>query len=208
MVSEKYGNNIVFIKWGPGVGSAIVVDNKLYEGNQHNAAEIGHYIIEPDGLKCRCGRHGCLETRVSMFALCDRIKEIYSKENTPVLYEETAGDKNLITRELLTSWVENEGNGYITRMDKTISEILVGAIERMARVAVNVLTILAPDCTIVFGSMFENTSIYKLFIQYCTKYDENYTDKLISRSHLRDKMAYIGGTALIASTYFFESKNL
>ena len=98
-----------------------------------------------------------------MFALCDRIKEIYSKENTPVLYEETAGDKNLITRELLTSWVENEGNGYITRMDKTISEILVGAIERMARVAVNVLTILAPDCTIVFGSMFENTSIYKLF---------------------------------------------
>ena len=178
----KYGNNIVFIKWGPGVGSAIVVDNKLYEGNQHNAAEIGHYIIEPDGLKCRCGRHGCLETRVSMFALCDRIKEIYSKENTPVL--------------------------YITRMDKTISEILVGAIERMARVAVNVLTILAPDCTIVFGSMFENTSIYKLFIQYCTKYDENYTDKLISRSHLSDKMAYIGGTALIASTYFFESKNL
>lgn len=204
----KYGNNIVFIKWGPGVGSAIVVDNKLYEGNQHNAAEIGHYIIEPDGLKCRCGRHGCLETRVSMFALCDRIKEIYSKENTPVLYEETAGDKNLITRELLTSWVENEGNGYITRMDKTISEILVGAIERMARVAVNVLTILAPDYTIVFGSMFENTSIYKLFIQYCTKYDENYTDKLISRSHLSDKMAYIGGTALIASTYFFESKNL
>ena len=64
-----------------------------------------------------------------MFALCDRIKEIYSKENTPVLYEETAGDKNLITRELLTSWVENEGNGYITRMDQTISEILVGAIE-------------------------------------------------------------------------------
>lgn len=55
----------------------------------------------------------------------------------------------------MTSWVENEGNGYITRMDKTISEILVGAIERMARVAVNVLTILAPDCTIVFGSMFE-----------------------------------------------------
>ena len=196
------------VKAFAGVGSAIVVDNKLYEGNQHNAAEIGHYIIEPDGLKCRCGRHGCLETRVSMFALCDRIKEIYSKENTPVLYEETAGDKNLITRELLTSWVENEGNGYITRMDKTISEILVGAIERMARVAVNVLTILAPDCTIVFGSMFENTSIYKLFIQYCTKYDENYTDKLISRSHLSDKMAYIGGTALIASTYFFESKNL
>ncbi|MFR7671625.1 hypothetical protein [Ruminococcus sp.] len=30
--------------------------------------------MEPDGLKCRCGRHGCLETRVSMFALCDSHK--------------------------------------------------------------------------------------------------------------------------------------
>ena len=50
--------------------------------------------------------------------------DVYKRQ---VLYEETAGDKNLITRELLTSWVENEGNGYITRMDKTISEILVGA---------------------------------------------------------------------------------
>lgn len=203
----KHGDNILFIKWGPGVGSAIVIGNELYEGFQHNAAEIGHYIIEPDGLPCRCGRHGCLETRVSMFALTDRIKEVYSKENTPILYAETAGDKEKITRELLTGWVENEESGYITNMDQAVADIMIGAIERIARVAVNVLTILAPDCTIVFGSMLENSKIYRTFMEYCKKYDENYTDEYICRSRLSNRINYIGGTALIARTYFFDSSS-
>ncbi len=201
----KHGDNILFIKWGPGVGSAIVVGNELYEGFMHKAAEIGHYIIEPDGLKCRCGRHGCLETRVSMTAMTDHIKEVYSKENTPILYAETAGDKEQITKELLTGWALNEESGYITNMDQAVSDLLFGAIERIARVAVNVMTILAPDCTIVFGSMLENSQIYKIFMDYCKKYDENYTDEYIRRSHLCDRINYIGGTALIARTYFFDS---
>ncbi len=201
----KQGDNVLFIKWGPGVGSAIVIGNQLYEGYHHNAAEIGHYIVEPDGLPCRCGRRGCLETRVSMFALTERIKEVYSKEKTPVLYQETDGDKEKITKELLTRWAEEENNSYLAKMDGVVADIMVGAIERMARVAVNVMTILAPDCAIVFGLMMENDLFYRTFMEYCRKYDENYTDGYIRRSMLSEKINYIGGTALIAHTYFFES---
>lgn len=201
----KQGDNILFIKWGPGVGSAIVIGNELYEGYHHNAAEIGHYIVEPNGLQCRCGRRGCLETRVSMFALTERIREVYSQQDTPVLYKETAGDKEKITRELLTRWVEEENNSYLAKMDAVVVDIMLGAIERMARVAVNVMTILAPDCAIVFGSMMENSRVYRTFMEYCQRYDENYTDGYIHRSVLSDKINYIGGTALIARTYFFES---
>lgn len=104
----KSGDNMLFIKWGPGVGSAIVIGNELYEGFKHNAAEIGHYIVEPDGIECRCGRRGCLETRVSVDALSARIQQEYSKDNTPVLYELTGGDSQKITRELITEWAESE----------------------------------------------------------------------------------------------------
>ena len=203
----KNGDNILFIKWGPGVGSAIVIGNELYEGTRHNAAEIGHYIVEPNGMQCRCGRRGCLETRVSMSAVTERIKDIYSKEDTPVLYEETSGDKTRITRDLLADWVENSKDSYITRMDSKVADIMYGAIERMARAAVNVMTILAPDCTIVFGSMLEDDQIYSMFMKYCMEYDENYTDEYIRRSDLSDKINYIGGIALIARTYFFDLNN-
>lgn len=201
----KSGDNMLFIKWGPGVGSAIVIGNELYEGYKHNAAEIGHYIVEPNGIKCRCGRHGCLETRVSISALAERLKNEYSEERTPELYKLTNGDREKITRQLITEWAELGEEGYFAQMDSVVENIMSGAVERMARVAVNVMTILAPEHTIVFGPMLENTHIYRLFMEYCREYDEHYTDEYIHRSKLSKKISYIGGTALIARTYFFEN---
>ena len=202
----KSGDNMLFIKWGPGVGSAIVIGNELYEGFHHNAAEIGHYIIEPQGIECRCGRRGCLETRVSADALAKRIRKEYSIEKTPILYELTKGDSHKITRELIMEWAESEEqDNYLIHMDQVVADIMSGAVERIARVAVNVMTILAPDHTVLFGSMLENNQIYTLFMQFCRKYDETYTDEYIHRSELSKKISYIGGTALIARNCFFEN---
>lgn len=60
---------VLFLKWGPGIGSAIASDGRIVAGNDAGVAEIGHYIIRKDGVKCRCGRYGCLETEVSSMAL-------------------------------------------------------------------------------------------------------------------------------------------
>ena len=62
--------NLVLIKAGRGVGAGIVLDRKLYYGDGFGAGEIGHVrVVEEDGELCRCGRHGCLETVVSVRAL-------------------------------------------------------------------------------------------------------------------------------------------
>lgn len=202
----KTGDNMLFIKWGPGVGSAIVIGNELYEGLHHNAAEIGHYIVEPNGLECRCGRRGCLETRVSVDAIAKRIQQEFSKENTPLLYKLTEGDVKKVTRELIIEWVESvEADNYLNHMDPAVAEIISGAVERIARVAVNTMTILAPDHTILFGPMLENDQIYKLFMEFCRKYDRHYTDEYIHQSELSKKITYIGGTALVARNCFFEN---
>lgn len=52
----------IFFKWGPGVGSALFEGGSVMSGDAGNVAEIGHYIVDPGGVKCRCGRYGCLET--------------------------------------------------------------------------------------------------------------------------------------------------
>ena len=56
-----------------------------------------------------------------------------------------------------------------------------------------------------YDSWLENNQIYNLFMQFCKKYDEHYTDEYIHRSELSKKISYIGGTALIARTCFFEN---
>lgn len=200
----KTGNNLLFVKWGPGVGSAIVIDNQIYEGKEHRAAEIGHYIIEPNGLLCRCGRKGCLETRVSTKAIVDKIKSVFSEEETPYLYQVLEGDSSKITEDVFSQWIETGTEQQELTHDPKLQEILCKSIERMARAIVNVMTILAPDHTVLYGTMLENEVIRKIFMSYCQRYDAGYTEEYIKKSDLSDKISYIGATAIVTKKYFFE----
>lgn len=48
-----------------GVGGGIVLDGRLLDGAAGNAGHIGHVIVVPDGRRCACGAHGCLEAEAS-----------------------------------------------------------------------------------------------------------------------------------------------
>ena len=62
---ERVSSELYF-KWGPGIGSAIVNDGKVLSAGDMGVSEIGHYIVNPNGVKCRCGRRGCLEAEVAL----------------------------------------------------------------------------------------------------------------------------------------------
>ncbi|RJX80279.1 ROK family protein, partial [Escherichia coli] len=38
----------------------------------YGSGQIGHTIVNPDGVVCDCGRYGCLETVASLSALKNR----------------------------------------------------------------------------------------------------------------------------------------
>ena len=70
MFGEGKGcRNTVMLTLGTGVGGGLVLDGKLYEGNASAGADFGHKVIVKDGLKCTCGRRGCLEVYASASAL-------------------------------------------------------------------------------------------------------------------------------------------
>jgi predicted NBD/HSP70 family sugar kinase len=59
--------------WGSvGVGGGLVVDGEPLTGSAGYSGEIGHIPVNPDGLPCRCGSTGCLETEVGSTALLRR----------------------------------------------------------------------------------------------------------------------------------------
>jgi glucokinase len=61
--------NVVLLTLGTGVGGGLIVDSKLVHGRSGMAAELGHVCVEPDGMPCDCGSHGCLESYVSASGL-------------------------------------------------------------------------------------------------------------------------------------------
>jgi len=60
---------LVSLNIGLGVGMGIIIDHKLYTGEDGYAGEIGHTIVVPNGKKCVCGNYGCLEQYISEPAL-------------------------------------------------------------------------------------------------------------------------------------------
>lgn len=66
----KYGiargtNNFISLTLGTGLGSGIVIDGRLVNGQNGHAGELGHTIAVAGGRTCGCGRKGCLETYAS-----------------------------------------------------------------------------------------------------------------------------------------------
>ncbi len=66
-------SSVLFFKWGPGVGSSIIANGRVFSGGEGNVAEIGHYIVKEGGRKCRCGRRGCLEAEASSDAIREEL---------------------------------------------------------------------------------------------------------------------------------------
>lgn len=75
MLGEKYFgiakdiSNAVFLSVGLGIGAGILVNGHLYRGANGFAGDIGHFVIDPDGPVCHCGKRGCWEILASALAL-------------------------------------------------------------------------------------------------------------------------------------------
>jgi glucokinase len=57
--------SLVLLTVGTGIGSGVILDGKLWQGEGGYAGEIGHITVNPEGEACGCGNRGCLETEAS-----------------------------------------------------------------------------------------------------------------------------------------------
>ncbi len=73
------GDHLIVINARHGIGSGIIINGELFQGNGGSAGEIGHIVVVPEGgLPCRCGNRGCLETVASAQALLRRAQTLAS----------------------------------------------------------------------------------------------------------------------------------
>lgn len=83
LAEKRYGAGRPFVSLlhftlGTGVGSGLILENRLWTGSDGVAAEFGHTTVEPDGYPCPCGNHGCLEQYASARAIVRHAEEALS----------------------------------------------------------------------------------------------------------------------------------
>lgn len=196
-VGKQY-EKLLFLKWYPGVGSAIVIDGKVYHSDSKKVPEIGHCMIDENGILCRCGKRGCLETVASISALTKKITSIYSEEYTQFLYEQTNGETERIHQVVLSNLTGNNG-----AVDESVMDVILSACSKIAKTIANAVTILGPDKVVVYGDLFENEEIYRTFVESSRRYYNFFHEDDIVKSDLCSKFFYIGGTAMVVNELFY-----
>lgn len=78
----KY-STVMAVILGTGMGSGLILGNRLHRGPNGNAGEIGHTSIDIDGRVCECGRRGCGEAYLSGPSLGRRYAELSGEILTP-----------------------------------------------------------------------------------------------------------------------------
>lgn len=73
--------NLCFLKIGGGIGTGLILNGSLHYGFLGLTGEIGHSTIFDQGLICRCGNRGCLETVASTSIMIELLSRT---ESTPV----------------------------------------------------------------------------------------------------------------------------
>ena len=103
--------NFIAVTLGTGIGGGIIIDGKLLTGVNGAAGEIGHMVIDHQGIPCKCGRIGCFEQYASATALIRdaREKGLYVAGARDIF--ELAKSDNLIALEVLDSYYDYLSTG-------------------------------------------------------------------------------------------------
>ena len=124
--------NLVVLKIGRGVGAGIVLNRVLYHGEGFGAGEIGHVKIEEDGLLCNCGNYGCLETKISSWAIRRVARAIAQEHPDSFLYQNTAKLDAITVDEVIQAY--RQGDIYVEEIVQDLAQDLTKALSFLVSV--------------------------------------------------------------------------
>lgn len=184
LAEKTYGalkdyQDAVFLCLGTGIGANVFMEEKELQPIQNPGMEIGHMVIDKNGIECNCGKKGCFETYCS-------IKRLKNK-----LINEMNLSKEVSSKELLEilKWRAKEEN---------IKKILEEYIDNLNIGLSNIIDIFAPQAICLGGGfVYFEEILYKPFLEkYYNERKSFYKDRIpdIKLALLGNDAGIIGAT--------------
>lgn len=180
--------NVVFLTVGTGIGSAVVIDGKLFNGFANRGTELGHVPLIANGEPCACGSIGCLEHYASTSALVRRFNKRAAEAGRSFSGEEINGE--LIVR------LYKEG-------DKLATECLDEHCDFLGHGIAGFINIFSPQRIVIGGGLSEAGDFY---IQKVSERAHRYVmadcavNTRIMAASLGNKAGSIGAASLVFSS--------
>ena len=80
--------NVLVINIGWGIGLGMILNSKLFRGDNGFAGEFSHISLFSNNKLCSCGKTGCLETETSLLVMIEKAKAGLTDGRTSVLKDQ------------------------------------------------------------------------------------------------------------------------
>ncbi len=137
--------NFVAVTLGTGVGSGIIIDGKIYRGSNFCGGEMGHMVINVDGIPCNCGRKGCWEKYASATALVSQAVEAMQSNKDSLLWQTCDGDLNKVEGKSIFEALDMGDATAKAVVDKYLYYVAIGL--------ANVINALQPEAVCIGGGI-------------------------------------------------------
>lgn len=142
------GNGVkdfVAVTLGTGVGSGIIIDGKIHRGSNFCGGEMGHMVINVDGIPCNCGRKGCWEKYASATALVSQAVEAMEGNKDSLLWKTCNGDLNQVDGRSIFEALDMGDEVAKAVIDRYLYYVAVGI--------ANIINALQPETVCVGGGI-------------------------------------------------------
>ena len=137
--------NVFFATIGTGIGTAILINGRIYHGRTGAAAEGGHMSIDYQGPRCGCGKPGCIEVLASGPAIARRAHAKLENGRKSSLLD-LAGGKIDHVSSMMVGQAAMAG-------DAIANEVLQETVELLSFWFGNIVDLLEPDVMILGGGV-------------------------------------------------------
>ncbi len=193
--SAKGTRDSIMITLGTGVGGGIVIDGKIISGFNYAGGELGHIVIEVDGVPCGCGRKGCWEAYSSATALI--------RMTTEKLDECKASDRKTAMSDMVAEGGKVSGRTAFDAMragDEAGTEVVKKYVHYLAQGLANIINIFQPEVLSIGGGV-SGEGDYLLDMLVPLVADEVYGQGIVKGTDIRiatlkNDAGIIGGAVL------------
>ncbi|NLC10775.1 MAG: ROK family protein, partial [Firmicutes bacterium] len=152
---RKVPHNMLYVTVSTGIGSGIILDKKIYRGENGFAGELGHLKVQKNGPICPCGGYGCLERVAAGEAITRIAKNIIRKTKNRSFLKKC--------REITTKTVFEAAKNQ----DFVAFYVLNKALFSLARGLSHFINLFNPGCLVLGGGVMKE---YDFIYPYLKKH--------------------------------------
>lgn len=152
---EYTPENFAFFHVGLGMFCANIINGQLFLGHSYVSGEVGHIIVKSDGLRCECGKRGCLQTVASERWLIKNAQQLYQLGSSPILQRLVSSADDIDIQTIISAY---------TLGDEAITSLISNALNYLGISISNVAILMNSEKIFLHGELFSNPAIHSELI--------------------------------------------